>query len=156
MAHQRALVATDERIATVEGDIRRPLEILADPEFTTVIDLDRPVAVLLVAVLHFVRDEEDPGGVMNYLARHTAPGSYFVITAATSTGTPDATLKEIEEVCHRTRDLPPEHQIRTWFEPFHLVSPGLVDVQHWRPDAAERRTDMRIVADVAYQTGWIG
>ncbi|MGH3326256.1 MAG: SAM-dependent methyltransferase [Streptomycetales bacterium] len=158
VVHNRALVATDEHIGTVEGDIRRPLEILADPEFNAVIDLNRPVAMLLVAILHFVRDEEDPAGIVRYLAHHTAPGSYVVISAATSTGTPAETIEQIEQVYRGATEpviFRPEAHIRSWFDPFHLVTPGLVEVQGWRPDVAERRTDVRIVGGVAYQPGWV-
>ncbi|MGH3344298.1 MAG: SAM-dependent methyltransferase [Carbonactinosporaceae bacterium] len=158
VAHHRALVATSDGIGTVEGDIRRPTEILAHPDLHAVIDLNRPVAILLVAVLHFVNDDHDPAGIVRYLARHTAPGSYIVITAATSTGTTTETVEQIEAVYHgATAPLTfrPEHQIRTWFDPFHLVTPGLVDVQAWRPDAVEPRTDVRVVGGVAHQSRWI-
>ncbi|MGH3329012.1 MAG: SAM-dependent methyltransferase, partial [Streptomycetales bacterium] len=158
VVHNRALVATDEHIGTVQSDLRRPAEILAHPEFNKVIDLNRPVAILLVAIMHFVRDEEDPASIVRFLAQHTAPGSYMVITAATSTDTPTKTLEEIEQV-YRGATAPvvfrTEQQIHTWFDPFHLVTPGLVDVQAWRPDATERRTDVRIIGGVAHQAGWV-
>ncbi|MGH3329243.1 MAG: SAM-dependent methyltransferase [Streptomycetales bacterium] len=63
LAHNRALVAVDDGILTVDGDVRHPGQILADPELNALIDLDRPVAVLLVAILHFVTDDEDPAGI---------------------------------------------------------------------------------------------
>ncbi|MGH3329274.1 MAG: SAM-dependent methyltransferase [Streptomycetales bacterium] len=158
LSHHRALIATDSGVGTVEGDVRRPDEVLGHPDLTTLIDLNRPVAVLLVALLHFVPDEDDPAGIVRGLAQHTAPGSYLVITAATSTDAPAATVKGVETV-YQDATAPvifrPEQQIRTWFHPFHLVAPGLVDVQGWRPDATERPTRLRIVGGVAYQKSWI-
>ncbi|MGH3342765.1 MAG: SAM-dependent methyltransferase [Carbonactinosporaceae bacterium] len=161
LAHHRALVATDGGIGTVDGDVRRPEEILGQPDLITLIDLNRPVAVLLVALLHFVGDDDgddDPAGIVRRLAQHTAPGSYLVISAATSTAAPAATVKQVEAV-YRNATAPltlrTEPQIRAWFDPFHLVAPGMVDVQGWRPDATERPTRLRIVGGVAYQKGWV-
>jgi S-adenosyl methyltransferase len=58
--HGQALCATNDGVAVIDGDIRDPRSILADPELTAVIDFAEPVAILCVAVLHFIRDEENP------------------------------------------------------------------------------------------------
>ncbi|MGH3328146.1 MAG: SAM-dependent methyltransferase [Streptomycetales bacterium] len=154
LAHHRALVAVEAGITTVDGDVRDPDGILADPELTALIDLDRPVAVLLVAILHSVRDDEGPAGTIARLTEAMAPGSYLVIAAATSTGAPAETLTRIEEVYAEATTpavFRPEHQLRTWLEPLHLVAPGLVDVQRWRPDTRQRRTSVRILGGVAHK-----
>ncbi|MGH3328725.1 MAG: SAM-dependent methyltransferase [Streptomycetales bacterium] len=49
------------------------------------IDLDRPVGVLLVAILPFIRDEEDPAGIVARITERIAPGSYLIISGGTST-----------------------------------------------------------------------
>ncbi|MGH3342385.1 MAG: SAM-dependent methyltransferase [Carbonactinosporaceae bacterium] len=158
LSHHRALVTNDIGMATIEGDVRDPLRIIINPELNMVIDLNRPVAVLLVAILHFVRDEESPATVINRLMQHTAPGSYLVISSGTSDGSSDELLALAGKI-YQNATAPvtfrPESQIRSWFDPFHLVAPGLVDVRDWRPDSEEPRTSQRIVGGVAYQTGWI-
>ncbi|WP_243420798.1 SAM-dependent methyltransferase [Micromonospora globispora] len=63
VAYARRLLPTDGRTVVVQGDVRRPDELLADPEVRRAIDFDQPVAVLLAAVLHFVPDADDYGGV---------------------------------------------------------------------------------------------
>src|SRR3712207_4400993 len=64
VAHSRAILAGDERTAVVHADLREPETILDDPTVRTTLDLDQPVAVLMVAVLHFVSDEDDPFGAV--------------------------------------------------------------------------------------------
>ncbi|HEX6676702.1 MAG TPA: SAM-dependent methyltransferase [Actinomycetes bacterium] len=77
--HGRSLLADDEQVVMVEADLRRPEEILADPDTRRLIDLDQPVALLLVAILHFVADEDDPYGIVARLRDALAPGSYLAI-----------------------------------------------------------------------------
>ncbi|MGH3342676.1 MAG: SAM-dependent methyltransferase, partial [Carbonactinosporaceae bacterium] len=140
LVHNRALVAVDDGITTVEGDIRDPDRILANPELCALVDLDRPVAVLMVAILHFVQDEDDPAGIVARIAQRLAPGSHVVISSVTSTGIPSETLERIEAI-YRKATSPavarPEAQIQSWFDPLHLVDPGLVDVVDWRPQLQE-------------------
>lgn len=58
--HGRALLASPERVSVVQGDLRRPREVLDHPEVRRLIDFDQPVAVMLMFVLHFIPDEERP------------------------------------------------------------------------------------------------
>ncbi|MGH3342376.1 MAG: SAM-dependent methyltransferase, partial [Carbonactinosporaceae bacterium] len=94
------------------------------------IDLNRPVAVLLVAVMHFVRDSEDPALIIRRLMQHTAPGSYLVIAAAALEGADPVAVDGLERVYDNASaplTVRPAEQIRSWLEPFHIVEPGLVD-----------------------------
>ncbi|NUU23946.1 MAG: hypothetical protein HOV68_20950, partial [Streptomycetaceae bacterium] len=68
------------RTAYIQADVRDPKSILSDPQVRAVIDFDLPVAVLLVAVLHFVRDEEDPAALVAELRDALAPGSHVVVS----------------------------------------------------------------------------
>jgi len=78
--HGRGLLAEADEVAMVEADLRRPEQVLADPTTRQLIDFDQPVAVLLVAILHFIPDEEDPFGAVARLRDAMAPGSYLVIS----------------------------------------------------------------------------
>ncbi|MGH3326774.1 MAG: SAM-dependent methyltransferase [Streptomycetales bacterium] len=165
LVHNRALVAVDDGVTTVDGDVRDPDQILDDPELRALIDLDRPVAVLLVALLHFVQDEEDPAGIVARLAERIVPGSYVVISATTSTGAPAEVLDKFEQIYRKSTSpvvIRPEGQIRSWFDPLDLVDPGMVDIVDWRPALQELppspgplvwpqdlRTSIRIVGGVA-------
>ena len=85
LVHARALLTSDPRgrTAYLDADLREPERILADPQLRATLDLSRPVGLLLVAVLHFLRDDDDPRGVIGTLVGALAPGSLVVATHAT-------------------------------------------------------------------------
>src|SRR4051794_37745685 len=82
LTYARALLATDSRTVVVEGDARTPDRILADGAVTEHLDLSRPVAVLFVAVLHFLTDDDKPAGIVAAIRDALAPGSFVVISHA--------------------------------------------------------------------------
>jgi hypothetical protein len=82
--HAEALLADSLHVAVVRADLRRPRDLLAQPTVRTMIDLAQPVAVLLIAVLHFVPDSEDPWAIVNQIKDQMAPGSYLVISHVTA------------------------------------------------------------------------
>ena len=86
LAHSRALLAS-EHTEVVEGDLRKPDSILGDAGVGKAIDFDQPVAVLLVAILHFLTDHDEPDQVVGRFVEAMAPGSYLVISHATATST---------------------------------------------------------------------
>jgi hypothetical protein len=88
VAHSRAILAGDEHPAVVHADVREPETILWDPTVRTTLDLDRPIAVLMVAVLHFVSDEHDPFGAVARVRDRLAPGSHLVLSHASAEGVP--------------------------------------------------------------------
>ncbi len=77
--HANALLADNTTTVAVLADLREPEVILGHPEVRRVLDFTRPLAVLLVAVLHFLRDEEDPAGIVARLRDAMAPRNYVVI-----------------------------------------------------------------------------
>src|SRR4051812_1006472 len=85
LTHARALLtsAPTGTNAYLDADIRRPESILNHPDLAATLDLTRPVALMLVAVLHFVRDDEDPQGIVRKLIGALPAGSYVVATHAT-------------------------------------------------------------------------
>jgi SAM-dependent methyltransferase len=79
--HANALLSAGDRSVAVQGDFRAPGDILADPVVRGHLDFGRPVAVVLLGVLHFVSDEEDPAGAIALLRDRLAPGSYLTVSA---------------------------------------------------------------------------
>lgn len=77
LAHGRSLLHGIGGTAIVQHDAQDPEGILADPELRALLDLDEPVAVMLVAVLHFVTDDEDPAAIVRRLVAPWPPGSYL-------------------------------------------------------------------------------
>src|SRR5215831_16960593 len=86
-AYNRALLAKDDGVKAMNGDIRNPHGILASPECKELIDLHQPVGVLCVAVLHFIPDADDPNGIVKAFKQAMAPGSFLALSHITSDGT---------------------------------------------------------------------
>ena len=143
LAHATALLNANDTVTVIQADLRRPQEILDHPELRRLIDFTEPVAILLVAVLHGVTDEEDPAGILRTLREAMAPGSHLALTHTTSDGPdPDAVAQvgrifeqAAAPVIYRSRA-----QISALFDGFDLVEPGLVRGWQWRPDGNQERT----------------
>jgi SAM-dependent methyltransferase len=137
LAHGRALLATDATTKVITADLRQPQDILTNPGLLELIDFSRPVGLLLVAVFHFIRDEEDPVGILTALREKLAPGSYLVLSHLTSDGPDAQALAHTEEVYRRAtspmvfRD---RETIAGYFDGFELIEPGLTRPWQWRPD----------------------
>jgi len=136
VAHGRALLRGGGRTAVVKADLRDPGRVLPHAALTELLDLSRPVGLLMIAVLHFVGDEDDPVGVVGQYRDALASGSYCGITHATSDYQPKM-ARDAERVYRRA-----SHQIhyrsrsdvRALMKGWELVEPGLADMIHWRPD----------------------
>ncbi|MBG0818812.1 SAM-dependent methyltransferase [Planomonospora sp. ID82291] len=145
--HNEVILAVEDGLVSVEADVRDPESVLGDPRITGLIDFSRPVGVLLVGVVHFIAEEEDAPGVVRAFRDRMAPGSHLLLSAGTAESTPEA----IEQLKAATAGSPAQPTFRTHeqvlalFEGFDLVEPGLVPVQHWRPEFDEPDTGLRIV-----------
>jgi S-adenosyl methyltransferase len=150
LAHDRAIVETAEGVRIIEGDVRRPEEILTSPVLHELIDLGRPVAILLVALLHFVTQAEDANAIVRAFREAMAPGSLLVLSHATSTGSDPAMVACLESVYAKATSpavFRSEQQIGHLFEGLKLVEPGLVDVQDW-PRLNGAGTEVRVLGGV--------
>jgi len=139
MAHTYAnalLTNNSPTTAAVLADLRQPEAILDYPQVRRLLDFTRPVGVLLVAVLHFVGDEEDPAGIVARLRDAMAPGSYLVISHATGDFHPQIGSKVTEVYQHASAPLVLRSRkaIERFFDGFDLVEPGLVQPVAWRPE----------------------
>jgi hypothetical protein len=140
LAHSRAL-KTRGNTAVIEADLRDPTAILAHPRTQALINLQQPLAVLLVAVLHFIGGEDDPYSIVAPIFDSMAPGSYLVVSHATG-GTPSGGSAAKVEECYRKNvargtTLRSPEEILRFFNKFELVEPGLVKVTEWRPEDHE-------------------
>jgi len=151
-AHGRALLADSPTVGVIQADLRNPKEILDHPERRSVIDLAEPVAVLLVAILHFVPDDDDPRGIVARLRDALAPGSYLVVSHAGGADVP-AVREAAAEYQRATAPmvLRSRPEVLRFFDGFDLVDPGLVDIGGWRNPAR----DAQDTGELA-QVGWVG
>jgi hypothetical protein len=136
MTHNRARQAAWPGVITVQHDIREPGKILGDDVVRHFIDFDRPVGLLMVAVLHFV-DEPLTDSIMAGFREAMAPGSYLAASVGTSEGLDLSAVGEAGDVMQRVKNpftLRSRAQIEQIFDGFELVEPGVVDVTQWRND----------------------
>jgi hypothetical protein len=122
--------------AFIEADLRNPEQILADPQLSATLDLTKPVGLMLVAVLMYFRDEENPHGMVSTLVDALAPGSYLTITNPTADFNAGAMAGAVAAAEHGGVTLVPRSQAETegFFTGLHLVEPGVVPVLSWRPE----------------------
>jgi hypothetical protein len=138
VAHGEAILAGDAGSVVLRGDLREADRLLADPSVTDLLDFDQPIAVLMVAVLHFVPDEADPAGLIGYYRDATVPGSYLVVSHGTAEGDAGqdarATVRTAADnriaITLRGRD-----EVAGLFRRYELVPPGIVYTPQWRPEA---------------------
>jgi hypothetical protein len=135
VAHSRAMLGgATAGAAVVQADLRTPREVLEHPETRRVLDLDRPVAVLFVAVLHFVRDADDPYGLVDTFVDALAPGSYVAISHVEHDTHPDRAhlLEQVYATSAAPGQTRSRHQIERFFAGLDLVEPGVRHVADWR------------------------
>ncbi|MER7968384.1 SAM-dependent methyltransferase [Streptomyces sp. NPDC096080] len=133
-AHADALLSRSGATSIVLGDLRDPRAILEDPDVRAVIDFDRPVALLLVAVVHFLTDADDPVGIVATLRDALPDGSYLVLTHATSDFADRTAAQAVYSKASASLNLRPRAEVERFFDGFDLIEPGLSQVPFWRPD----------------------
>jgi hypothetical protein len=134
-AYANALLTDTGNTSIVLADLRDPQAILAHPDVRKLIDFDEPVALLLVAILHFVTDAEDPAALVATLRDALPAGSYLVLSHATADIQGDRTeAASVYNSATATMSLRTRPQILDFLTGFTLLDPGLVQVPNWRPD----------------------
>jgi SAM-dependent methyltransferase len=136
VAHARALLADDPRTGVVHADFLDVDAVLDAADTRTVLDLDRPVALLVVALLHFVDDERRPGEALARYRDALAPGSHLVLSHATADGVPQVADDHVA-LYRRTAtpmSMRPHDEVVRLFDGFSLLDPGVVRIPRWRPD----------------------
>jgi SAM-dependent methyltransferase len=147
LAHAQALLESHEagRTAYVQADIDEPDSILTSPGVLDTLDLSRPVALSLVAVMHFVTDERDPYGIVEKLKSALAPGSALVLSHGTADFVPAQTSEKGVDVYRSagTAVQGRSHaEVVRFFDGWDLVDPGIVTSHRWRPDEPTMLSDI--------------
>jgi SAM-dependent methyltransferase len=146
LAHGRALLADNPLTTVVQADLRDPQGIIDHPDVRRLLDLDQPVAVLLLAILHFIPDDADPAAIVATLREPLVSGSYLAITH----GHAGKVSKDIENQVRAAYsattagDIIPRSpdQVLGYFEGMDVLEPGLVPVEAWRPESGPVEIDL--------------
>ncbi|MBY8875846.1 SAM-dependent methyltransferase [Micromonospora sp. PLK6-60] len=145
VAHSREILDGNDRAAVIQEDLRRPEAILGHPEVTRLLDFSQPVAVMVVAVLHFIAPEDRPELILGRLRDALAPGSYLTLSQASDEGRGGTGERaEAERVYRRTDSqlwIRGRAELVDLFAGFELVEPGVVWVPQWRPESPESAED---------------
>ncbi|QKW35512.1 SAM-dependent methyltransferase [Actinomadura sp. NAK00032] len=145
LVHARALLTStpEGRSRYIHADLAEPEAILASAEVRETLDLSRPVALCLIAVLHFVHDEELARGVVRRLMDALPSGSHLALSTITIDSAPDEVGDAVRKYNSRgiNSKARTKAQVRGFFDGFELIEPGLVPVHHWRPDERARAID---------------
>ena len=138
VAHARHLLAGNDNATIVHADLRNVDEVLNHPETQRLIDFTRPVGLLLVSILHFIQDEDDPAGIVTAYRAATVAGGYLALSHFSINDNELARRgaahyqKTATPVVGRTRE-----EITTYLAGLEPIPPGLVWTSQWRPDGAD-------------------
>jgi SAM-dependent methyltransferase len=150
LAHARALMAStlEGTVAFIQADLREPEAILGDPAVAGTLDLAQPVGLVLVGVMHHLRDSDDPRRIVATLVGALAPGSYLVLSQSTPDFDPDAmrglaAASEEGGIPNVPRTLA---DTEPFFAGLELVSPGLVPMATWWPDPGAEQDPRSVYA----------
>ena len=152
LTHARALMKSTPqgRTAFIQADVRRPEEILQHPTLPTVLEAGRPVALLLIGIVHHLRDDDAPYEVVRTLVDWLPSGSYLGVVSPSADFDP-AMMKSLAATAERS-GIPyvprSKTEIERFFAGLDLVDPGIAPILGWRPD--EKPDDVDAVH------GWAG
>ena len=145
LAHARALLTSHPagRTAYIQADLHDPEAILGQPAVRATLDLGQPVALMLLAVLHFFPEEEDPAAIVATLLAALPPGSYLVASHTTAEYSDPGPAEDGVRAMRRA-GVP--FQVRTAdefaglaFAGLEMMAPGVVPVSEWRPEEGAPR-----------------
>jgi S-adenosyl methyltransferase len=138
LAHARALMTSSPSGQTefIMADLREPEKILADPALPRTLDLSQPVGLMLVAILMFFHDSDDPQGMVKTLLDALPSGSYVVISHPTGDFNPEAIQGAVDAATAAGITLVPRsrQEVEAFFTGLDLVEPGVVPLLAWHPD----------------------
>jgi hypothetical protein len=134
-AHVLMRSTPEGRTAYINADVREDA-ILDSPQLREVIDLDKPVALSLVALLHFVPDENKPYGIVRTLLDQLAPGSFLVLSHCTSDFDAAAWqgVKKIYDAGGTKVQFRSKAEVELFFDGMELLEPGVAAAHDWRPE----------------------
>ncbi|MGH3416081.1 MAG: SAM-dependent methyltransferase [Actinocrinis sp.] len=157
VAHGHSLLADNPNAGVIHADLRHPEQVLEHPLAAQLLDFSKPVAMLMIAVLHFMPDEDKPGEIVHAYRDALSPGGFLALShAAPDLAHPDEQAGMIDDYQRSTRvqfiHRTPE-QLTAWLDGFTIEPPGIVQVNEWRPDAEVNQNILRTYGLLARKNG---
>jgi SAM-dependent methyltransferase len=135
IAHAQFILGDNPNVSAIRADIHQVDTVLGHPAVANLLDLSKPVAVLMISVLHFLTDEQEPAAVIRGFSRRVVPGSYLVMShASVDTDQIGAAIDDYRESTRSRLVLRGRDQLLALLRGLEVEEPGLVPVSEWRPD----------------------
>lgn len=137
VAHSQLLLKGNETVTIVAADFTQPDTVLTAPAVTRMLDLNQPIGLLMVAVLHFVPDEKDPRGIVARYRDALPPDSLVVLSHLTADQKPNE-MAAVVEAMKKSKDpmyFRSYDEFSAMFEGLQLVEPSVVSAPQWRPES---------------------
>ena len=144
LVHARALLSStpEGRTAYIDADLRDPAAILDAPQ-VDILDLDQPVALSVIAILHYIKDEQEAHRIVDRLMDALPPGSVLALSTTTADSAPEEVNRGV--AVYNARGIPTKArdraEVESLFHGLELIEPGVVLVNHWHPDDATKAVD---------------
>ncbi|TDD98194.1 SAM-dependent methyltransferase [Actinomadura rubrisoli] len=138
LVHARALLTStpEGRTGYLDADFRDSDAILESGRLRDYLDLDRPVALSLIAILHFIVDDAEVRRIINRLMEPLAPGSILALSTTTLDNNPEVVAAGV--AAYNAHGIPTvartKSEVETFFNGLEILDPGVVPVHHWHPD----------------------
>ncbi|GII64670.1 hypothetical protein Skr01_47550 [Sphaerisporangium krabiense] len=139
LVHARALLTStpEGRTRYIQADLNDPDAIIDSPEVRETFDFSRPVALCLIAVVHFIHDEDEVRSIIERLMKPLPAGSFLTLSTIALDSAPGKLVSEAVAQYNRRGIMSKARtraQIEEFFTGFELIEPGVVPVHRWRPD----------------------
>ncbi|RZS32835.1 S-adenosyl methyltransferase [Herbihabitans rhizosphaerae] len=147
VAHSEVMLQDNDNAAVVHADLTEPDTVLSDPATRALLDFDKPIGLLVVAVLHFVPHEKRPLEIMAAYRDALPAGSMLALSHLTRQHDPEGMGVVIEEM-KDTRDsvtFRGREEILALFDGFDVIEPGVISAPRWRPERADEDYELQDV-----------
>ncbi|WP_242889890.1 SAM-dependent methyltransferase [Actinomadura litoris] len=138
LVHARALLTSSREGKTgyLDADFRDPDAILGSTQLREYLDLSRPVALSLIAILHFIVDDAEVRRIIDHLMAPLAPGSILALSTTTFDNNPEVVKAGV--AAYNAHGIPTvartKEAVETFFNGLEILDPGVVPVHRWHPD----------------------
>ncbi|WP_242614627.1 SAM-dependent methyltransferase [Actinomadura roseirufa] len=145
LVHARALLTStpEGRTSYLDADFHDPDAILSSDQLGETLDLSRPVALSLIAIVHFMPDDAVVQDIIDRLMEPLAPGSMLALSACTADSAPEEVTAGV--AAYNANGIPlvarDKAGMERFFDGLELLEPGVVLVNHWYPDEAAAEVD---------------
>ncbi|MET8848537.1 SAM-dependent methyltransferase [Amycolatopsis sp. NPDC004625] len=144
VTQSRLLLRDDPATTVIDADLRHPGAILDHQDTRALLDFEQPIALLMIAVLHFIPDRDDPAGIVAAYRDALPRGSYLALSHLTDETAPPELRQQVRTCINLYQNSASPLVARTratlaqWLDGLDLVPPGVTVANQWKPDSTPR------------------